>query len=146
MAQQFYGNVNELHLLCKTMTKSTFVALIWIPLLSCGQRASIDKSVLKEIYSDLINADYVKNEYYLIDSIQNFSTKSMRQSNVTYFIADCDIADKGIWTNDLFDSTRIISRKYLDSISKPDPFIMTPPHYSFSLPYFNKDQTSFIIY
>jgi hypothetical protein len=128
------------------MAKSTFLIFFCTPLLSCSQPVSIDKSHLKQIYSDLINADSLKQEYYLIDSIQNFSTKSIRQSNVTFFIADCDIVHKGVWTNELFDNTRIISRKYLDSLSKPDPFAMTPSHYSFSLPYFSKDKRSFIIY
>jgi hypothetical protein len=57
-----------------------------------------------------------------------------------------DIVVSLSWTNEIFDSAKIISRNYLDSVARPNPFMKTPTHYSFSLPYFSKDKNSFIIY
>src|SRR5690606_25826591 len=62
------------------------------------------------------------------------------------FIADCNSTKSGIWTDNIYDSLVIISKKKLHSKFKDDQFVMTPANYSFSLPYFSKDKLTFIIY
>ena len=121
----------------------TFFGLI---LLSCRQHNQIDKQELKQIYSDILTADSLDGKYYLIDSVERFDKKSITQSGTTYLIAYCDDTKNGVWTDDLFDSLIIISTNRLHIISKPDPFKITPAHYSFSLPYFSNDKKSFLIY
>jgi hypothetical protein len=114
--------------------------------LSCNQHVSTGQFELRQVFNDISAADFIKARYYLIDSIENFNTKSIAQSDTIYTIASYGNANNGIWTNELFNSLQIISRDGLHSISKADPLTMTPIHYSFSLPYFSKDKRSFIIY
>jgi hypothetical protein len=128
------------------MNKLILLSFLTFLLFSCKQSISVDKSELKKIFTELIIADSVKTKYFLIDSIQNFEKKSIAQSNTTYLIASYSLANNGIWTNEIFDSAKIITNTQLQSISNSNPFTMTPVHYSFSLPYFSKDKKSFIIY
>jgi hypothetical protein len=128
------------------MRKQLLHAFFGLILLSCRQHMQVDKSELRRIYGDILTADSVTGKYYLIDSIENFDKKSITQSDTTYFIADCDNTKSGVWTDNIFDSLIITSVKKLHSISRPDPFTMTPAHYSFSLPYFGNDKLTFLIY
>ena len=111
---------------------------------ACEQSSQVDKSELKQINFDILSADSLTGKYYLIDSIRNFETKIINQSDTTYYAADCGITKNGIWTDNLYDSLVIISQDKLQS--KGDKFEMRPLNYSFSLPYFSKDKQSFIIY
>lgn len=117
-----------------------------LAIFSCRQSTQVDKSELQQIYYDILSADSLTGKYYLIDSITNYETKTINQSDTTYYIADCDITKNGIWTDNIYDSLVIISEGRLHSKAKGDQFVMTPANYSFSLPYFSKDKQSFIIY
>ena len=121
----------------------TFFGLI---LLSCHQQMEIDKTELRHIYSDILTADSLMERYYLIDSIENFEAKFIKQSDTTYYIATCDISKNGIWNDNLFDSLIIISKHKLHSFSKSNAFTITPSYYKFSLPYFSEDKQTFLIY
>ena len=121
----------------------TFVGLI---LLSCHHKIQVDKSELKQIYTDILTADSLTGKYYLIDSIQSFDKKSITESDTTYFIANSEIIKNGIWTDNLFDSLKVISANKLHSISKNNQFKLIPIHYTFSLPYFSNDMQTFLIY
>jgi hypothetical protein len=128
------------------MVKLITLTFIVLFLFSCKQNISASSAEIKSIFQELMIADSSLKSYLLIDSIEGFERKSIIQSDTAYTIATCDVVKYGIWTNDIFDSAKIISRNYIDSIAKPNPFMKTPAHYSFSLPYFSKDKTSFIIY
>ena len=128
------------------MTKRKLLTFLGLCFFSCNLNSQVDKSELKQIFKEIISADSIETKYFLIDSILSFETKSIKQSGITYFIAKSDIINNGIWSAGLFDSARIISRHYLDSISESDPFRIAPVHYEFSLPYFSKDKKSFIVY
>jgi hypothetical protein len=125
-----------------------FLSLTFSVLLlsSCSQHIQVDNLELKQIYSDIINADSLTRTFYLIDSIESFDKKTITQSDTTYLIADCDEIKHGIWTDKIIDSIEIISTDKLRSISKREQFTRTPSHYSFSLPYFSKDKQTFLIY
>jgi hypothetical protein len=125
-----------------------YLSLIFflVVIFSCRQSTQVDKSELKQVYHDILSADSLTGKYYLIDSITNYETKIINQSDTTYYIADCDITKNGIWTDNIYDSLVIISKDRLHSKTKGDEFAMTPTNYSFSLPYFSKDKQSFIIY
>lgn len=113
---------------------------------SCYQYIQVDNSDLKKIYSDILKPDSLKGRCYLIDSIESFDKKLIVQSDTTYFIAHCDETKRGIWANSLFGSLITISTDKLHSISKSDSIKIIPIHYSFSLPYFDRDKNSFIVY
>jgi hypothetical protein len=113
---------------------------------SCRQTIQTDQLELKQIYYDILSADSLRGKYYLIDSIENFGTKTIKQSDTTYLIAECNSTKSGIWTDNINDSLVIISKEKLHSKAKGDQFAMTPANYSFSLPYFSKDKQTFIIY
>lgn len=128
------------------MTKLISLALIGFLLLSYKENISIDKIELWQIFKDIVATDSARPGYFLIDSIQDFKIKSIDQSGIKYLIASSDIVNSGVWTNEIFDNAKIISRKYLDSVAKPNSQMEPPSHYSFSLPYFSKDKKSFVIY
>jgi len=128
------------------MIRLITLALFAFLLLSCKHSILVDKAELKGIFQELLIDESSTHNYLLIDSIQDIEKKSIIQSDTTYTIANCDVVKNGIWTNEIFDNAKIISRNYINSVAKPDPFMKTPPHYSFSLPYFSKDKTSFVIY
>jgi len=128
------------------MTKLVSLIFIGLSLSSCKHHILVDKTELKEIFTLLTISENTPHQYYLIDSIQYFERKSITESDTTYFKSNCNVVNAGVWTNEIFDSAKIISRNYLDSISRPDPLMRTPTHYIFSLPYFSKDKTSFIVY
>ena len=128
------------------MIKLLALTFFILSLTSCGQHIQIDNPELKQIYIDILKADSLKGRYFLIDSIERFENKSIVQSVTTYVIVFPDDLKSGVWTANLFDSLIIISRGKLDTISKADPFTMTPTHYSLSLPYFSKDKKAFLIY
>lgn len=115
-------------------------------LLCYNQSIPVNKTELRQIFKVLSEEDLTKTKYFIIDSIEQFDTKAIKQSGIKYFIAEPDDLKKGIWTNEIFDSAKIVPLNYLDSISKKDSFDRMPAHYSFSLPYFSKDKSSFIIY
>jgi hypothetical protein len=128
------------------MSKYFCLTILSLVIFSCRQAIRTDKTELNQIYSDILSADSLKGKYYLVDSIDNFETKSIKQSDMTYYISSCDSIKNGVWTDRLYDSLIIISKDRLHSISKANTLTMTPAHYSFSLPYFSKDKQSFIIY
>lgn len=128
------------------MFKYSSLTFFLFALLACRHSIQVDKSELKQIYFDILSADSLTGKYYLIDSIRNFETKIINQSDTTYYVADCGITKNGIWTDNLYDSLVIISKDKLHSKAKGDKLEMTPANYSFSLPYFSKDKQSFIIY
>lgn len=128
------------------MFKYLLLTIFLFPILSCRQTVQTDQIELKQIYQDILSADSLGGRFYLIDSIVNFETKNIKQSDTTYFIADCNSTKSGIWTDNIHDSLLIISRKELHSKIKGDQFVMTPANYSFSLPYFSKDKQTFLIY
>ena len=128
------------------MFKIFLQTFLGLTLLSCHQHIQIDNTELKQVYSDILTPDSLTGKYYLIDSVVNFQTKSITQSDTTYYIAYCDLAKSGIWTDNLFDSLIITSIDKLHSISNSGTFTMTPAHYSFSLPYFSKDKQTFLVY
>ncbi len=128
------------------MFKYLSLTLFSLTLFSCRQSIQVDKVELQQIYYDILSADSLTGKYYLIDSIRNYETQTIKQSDTTYYIADCGIAKNGIWTDNIYDSLVIISNDRLHSQAKDDQFVMTPANYSFSLPYFSKDKQTFIIY
>ena len=128
------------------MFKYLLLTISLFLILSCRQTIKTDQLELNQIYYDILSADSLKGKYYLIDSIENFEKKTINQSDTTYFIADCNSTKSGIWTDNIYDSLLIISKKKLHSKVKGDKFLMTPANYSFSLPYFSKDKQTFIIY
>ena len=128
------------------MFKYSLLAVFLFLILSCRQTFQTDQVELKQIYHDILSADSLNGRHYLIDSIENFETKTIKQSGTTYFIADCNSTKSGIWTDNIHDSLLIISKKGLHSKVKGDQFVMTPANYSFSLPYFSKDKKTFLIY
>ena len=128
------------------MYKLAFLFFVALLLFSCKQTLSISENELKEIYNGIIKSDSVKRRFYLVDSIENFSEKSITQSDTTYFIADNSDLKKGVWIKGIIDSAVLVSDNYLLKIAKSDAFSLTPRHYNFSLPYFSKDRQSFLIY
>jgi hypothetical protein len=128
------------------MFKYLSLTLSLLAIFSCRQFIQVDKSELKQIYHDILSSDSLTGKYYLIDSIRNYETKTIEQSGTTYYIADCDITNNGIWTDNIYDSLIIISKDRLHLKAKGDKFVMTPANYSFSLPYFSKDKQALIIY
>lgn len=122
------------------------IFVVGIIQLSCNQHVEVEFSDLRQIYGDILKADSFRGKRYLIDSIENFQKKSISQSGTTYFIAHFDSIAMGVWTEQIFDNLVIIPANKLRQMSKRDPFTMTPTHYTFSLPYFNKDKNSFLIY
>jgi len=128
------------------MGKYLSITILLFTLFSCGETIQINKSELNHIYDDILSTDSLTRKYYLLDSIDKFETKAIKQSDTTYFIADYGGVENGVWTDKIHDSLVIITEERLNSISKADPFPMTLPHYRFSLPYFSKDKQSFIIY
>jgi hypothetical protein len=73
-----------------------FLSLTFSVLLlsSCSQHIQVDNLELKQIYSDIINADSLTRTFYLIDSIESFDKKTITQSDTTYLIADCDVSSR----------------------------------------------------
>lgn len=126
------------------MNKLLLYFFIGVVFFSCKKINSVEKTELKEIFSQLMSDEHLNRKYYLIDSIENFNTKSISESDTIYLIAKNEIVNKGIWTNYLYDSAKIISKTHLHSLAKT--WGVTPPHYWFSLPYFSKDGNSFMIY
>jgi hypothetical protein len=128
------------------MFKYLSLTLPLFAIFSCRQSMQVDKSELQQIYYEILSADSLTGKNYLIDSITNYETRTINQSDTTYYIADCDITNNGIWTDNIYDSLVIISKDRLHSKAKRYQFAMAPANYSFSLPYFSKDKQAFIIY
>jgi hypothetical protein len=128
------------------MLKYCSVIIISSILFSCKQTIQIDKSELTQIYNDILGADSLKSKCYLVDSINNFKTKSITESDTTYFCSFCDDVKNGVWPSNLHNRLLPISKEKLHSISKTNRLNVTPIYYSFSLPYFSKDKQTFVIY
>ena len=128
------------------MLKYGFLIIMASILFSCKPTIRIDKSELAQIYNDILSADSLKFKCYLVDSIGNFKTKSITQSDTTYFLPFCDDVKNGVWPSNLHSRLVLTSKKKLHSIAKTNRLSLTPTYYIFSLPYFSKDKQTFIIY
>lgn len=135
-----------------------FLAIILVVFLfmSCRQSARvedlepirIEKSELRNIIKILGEPffDLSNTEYLLVDSIMNFTKKSIEIEGTTYLICNVDGLQHGVWTKEMFDSASIAPRAFIDSVTRRGLPLKIPNQYSFSLPYFSKDKNSFIIY
>jgi hypothetical protein len=120
--------------------------LVTVCLISFNFFVPVKETELRQIFKVLMKDDATKRNTYVIDRIEKFSTKIIKQDNIKYVIGELGQLQKGVWTNTIFDSSTIVPLKYIDSVSKSNPREETLPHYRFSMPYFNKDKTTFIIY
>jgi len=122
--------------------------LIWLPILniSCEEKIKIDDAELKMVMKSLEQEDLTKTKSIVIAEIDEINTKWLSIGDTSYYKYKPDAVRDGVWTNQIFDSARIITQKQLDSISAPDPLYNTPEHYRFSLPFFTKDKNLFLIY
>ena len=121
-----------------TLFLSLFVSFRQIP--------KDDHAEIRLIFHAIISGDSRHGSYYLIDSIVNYRLKMIDGYDQPCIIAESDETKSGVWCEGIFEKARIISGKKLQSLSQPDPFTMTPPHYRFSLPYFSKDKQTILIY
>ena len=123
-----------------------FLLFLLLPFSSCEQPVPVSRIELRQIFRALQDNNLLKTKTYIVDSIDNFSTKRIKQEKVVYTIAKLADLKEGLWSNVVFDSAGIVSYHFIDSLSNIDRYKTMPSHYRFSLPYFNKDKTAFIIY
>ncbi len=122
--------------------------LIWLPIffVSCQEKIKIDDAELKLVIKSLEEEDLTKTKAIVLAEIDEINTIWLSIGDTSYYKNEADAVKHGIWTNQIFDSARIITKKQLDSMSAPDPLYNTPEHYRISLPYFTKDKNLFMIY
>lgn len=128
------------------MRKPITILLLTVLLFSCQEHVDVDKPELKEIFKAVINSDTSKSKAFVVDSIQELETISLKIDSITYVTASCKMDNRGIWDKDLFENKKMISNRSLQSIIKETPKAKLPVRYSFSLPFFSKDKKAFIIY
>jgi hypothetical protein len=128
------------------VSMNKFLLFLLLPFSSCEQTVPVNRIELKQVFKAIDEGDLLKTKEYIVDSIDDFSTKSIRQEKIVYKIAELKELRNGLWSNVIFDSAKIVRYHFIDSISDTDRFKTMPSHYRFSLPYFNKDKTAFIIY
>ena len=121
-----------------TMKFTLFIAILFLSATANSQQE------LRNVFREIDPLDFTRAKFYLVDSIENRTKKKITNDNAVYFAASVDNFSS-VWTNKLFDSAVIVSRKYIDSVAKESIFDV-PKHFSFSLPYFSKDKQSFLIY
>jgi hypothetical protein len=118
-------------LLCTISTNCTRVVKTTIP-------------EIRIIFQSLEDTDITKTEYCIIDSFTHFNEKAITDKGITYLITEFEGTKAGKWDKEIFPTAIIISKSRLNSLAHS--FEHTPIYYSFSLPYFTKDKTSFLIY
>lgn len=86
--------------------------------------------------------------FLVVDSIlynDKFILRACKQSlikeDLKYIEAQLASHTYNKWQQSIFDDLKVMSMKRIDSLSKPDPFINTPPFIKLSKPYFSKNGT-----
>jgi hypothetical protein len=117
---------------------------------SCKQETYEDVGEVKTFFSQLDDSILSKKEFLLVDSVENrkwwkdifrnqIFDKELSIMDWNFIYGQMKGAKETVWTNKYFDSARIVSSKYIESVSKPNPFDDVPTHYRFSKPFFSKD-------
>jgi hypothetical protein len=133
-----------------------FLAACFIILsISCAHPYQPDVKEMKDLFSQLEDSVLTRKHFLLIDSTitgwgEMFKSPAKNDRILNADDIDCIVAEmhndkQNVWTNKVFDSARIVTQKQIDSIASPDPFMKTPTHYSFSLPYFNRQKNYCIL-
>ena len=123
-----------------------FLLLLLLPFSACEQTVPVKINELQQVFKALDDGEPLKTKAYIVDSIENFSIKHISEKKVVYRIAELKDLNNGLWSNIVFNNAKIVPKRFIDSLSNIDQYNRMPSHYSFSLPYFNKDKTAFIIY
>jgi len=107
---------------------------------------------VKEFFAQLDDSDLTKKQFFLTDTILGYEGELVdfklnylgKDTNLsgyekTSILQAMTASQVGVWTNEFFDSAKIVSVAYIYSIAKQDPNWTWPAHYSFSLPWFSND-------
>ena len=126
-------------------------------LFSCRTSTIHPAGEVKDFFAQLDDSSLVKDHFMLVDSVQYDSWKqifttyalqdsSLARPDIDFMAAQMEVADQEVWTPDTFDSASIISKHYVDSLSKFCAAGHRPHYYIFSKPYFSRDKNYCVLF
>lgn len=138
------------------MTRLLFI-LVSISLLACSHddKTSIPNlAETKSFFEQVDDSILTKGSFLLVNTVQRewkdlfvrtaSYQKALSDEDIQFISKQFDNTSIRNWTNDVFDSARIVSQDYIRNFQKNTG--STPVHYKFSLPYFSKDKKYCILY
>ena len=132
--------------------KKLLLLLVVVNFLGCRTAYLPDTKDVKEFFAQMDNGILSEKKFLLINKItgdegehKHFKEYYARQDTILTELEIKSIvkamagSHKGIWTNKYFDSAKIVSKEYIDSVTKQNQNWTPPAHYTFSLPWFSND-------
>ncbi len=129
------------------MTRLLFIMLTGL-LFSCSSSDTHQKEV-KDFFAQIDDSTFIRDNFLLLDSIPHEAWKNvftayaaadsvLPKQEADFIAGQMDDTETAVWNNTIFDSARIVSKKYIDSASKHTQYNERPHYYTFSRPYFSE--------
>jgi len=116
---------------------------------SCIKPVELDVKETRSLFSQLYifkqdswhrNPLVIDSVYYNDGIILEYCKESPLANDIAYIKQQLVSRSLIKWQHNVFDTLKIVSRKQLDSLSKPDSFTNTPMHVQVSKPYFSRNK------